>query len=122
LEAARPISSLSTRRPLHLSEILCISGGSHCCTGVSHIQPLHAVLRLRSVPAFQESVLLDPTVLIELQAAADLFESLQAARVRIATRDLKIAAITLTSNDILLTANCRDFEKVPGLRFENWLE
>src|SRR5271163_2509062 len=30
------------------------------------------------------------------QAAADLFESLQAARVRIATRDLRIAAITLT--------------------------
>ncbi len=56
------------------------------------------------------------------QAAADLFESLQAARVRIATRDLKIAAITLTSNDLLLTANRRDFEKVPGLRFENWLE
>ena len=56
------------------------------------------------------------------QAAADLFESLQAARVRIATRDLKIAAITLTSNDLLLTANRRDVEKVPGLRFENWLE
>ena len=56
------------------------------------------------------------------QAAADLFDSLQAARVRIATRDLKIAAISLASNALLLTANRRDFEKVPGLRFENWLE
>ena len=56
------------------------------------------------------------------QAAADLFESLQRPGFEIATRDLKIAAITLTSNDLLLTANRRDFEKVPGLRFENWLE
>ena len=44
------------------------------------------------------------------------------ARVRIATRDLKIAAIALTSKALLLTANRLDFEKVPGLRFENWLE
>jgi tRNA(fMet)-specific endonuclease VapC len=56
------------------------------------------------------------------QATADLFDSLQAARVRIATRDLKIAAISLASNALLLTANRRDFEEVPGLRFENWLE
>ncbi len=56
------------------------------------------------------------------QAAADRFDSLQSARVRIATRDLKIAAISLASNALLLTANRIDFEKVPGLRFENWLE
>ena len=56
------------------------------------------------------------------QTAADLFDSLQSARVRIATRDLKIAAISLASNALLLTANRLDFEKVPGLRFENWLE
>ena len=49
------------------------------------------------------------------QAAADRFDSLQAAKVRIATRDLKIAAISLTNNALLLTANRRDFEKVPGL-------
>ncbi len=56
------------------------------------------------------------------QATADLFDSLQAAMVRIATRDLKIAAISLAGNALLLTANRRNFEKVPGLRFENWLE
>ena len=56
------------------------------------------------------------------RAAADLFDSLQAAKVRIATRDLKIAAISLAQDALLLTANRRDFEKVPALRFENWLE
>jgi tRNA(fMet)-specific endonuclease VapC len=56
------------------------------------------------------------------QAAADRFDSLQAAKVRIATRDLKIAAISEACNGLLLTANRRDFEKVPGLRFEDWLK
>ena len=56
------------------------------------------------------------------RSAADRFDSLNAAKIRIATRDLKIAAISLVNNALLLTANRRDFEKVPGLRFENWLE
>ena len=32
------------------------------------------------------------------------------------------SAISLVSSALLLTANRRDFEKVPGLRFENWPE
>jgi tRNA(fMet)-specific endonuclease VapC len=51
------------------------------------------------------------------EAAATQFDSLKAAKIRIATRDLKIAAMTLANNALLLTANRRDFEKVPGLRF-----
>ncbi|MFO0810276.1 MAG: type II toxin-antitoxin system VapC family toxin [Gemmataceae bacterium] len=54
--------------------------------------------------------------------AADKFDRLRAAKMRIGTRDLKIAAICLVTGGVLLTANRRDFEKVPGLRFENWLD
>jgi tRNA(fMet)-specific endonuclease VapC len=54
--------------------------------------------------------------------AAEKFDELKAARVRIGTRDLKIAAITLVNDALLLTANTRDFEQVPGLRFENWMD
>ena len=54
--------------------------------------------------------------------AADRFDALKAAKVRIATRDLKIAAISLANKALLLTANRQDFEKVPGPKFENWLE
>jgi|SRR5580765_4411355 len=54
--------------------------------------------------------------------AADQFDALKAAKVRIATRDLKIAAIAIAAKGTLLTANRRDFEKVPGLKFENWLD
>ena len=56
------------------------------------------------------------------EAAADEFARLRAAKVRIATSDLKIAAVALTRGALLLTANRRDFEQVPGLRFANWLD
>ncbi len=55
------------------------------------------------------------------QAAADEFVRLRALRVRIATMDLKIAATALASDATLLSANTRDFERVPNLRLENWL-
>ena len=42
--------------------------------------------------------------------------------VSIGTLDLKIAAITLAHDAVLLSRNRKDFEQVPGLKFENWLE
>jgi tRNA(fMet)-specific endonuclease VapC len=42
--------------------------------------------------------------------------------IRIGTLDLKIAAITIAHDATLLTRNTVDFAKVPGLRFENWLD
>jgi tRNA(fMet)-specific endonuclease VapC len=55
-------------------------------------------------------------------SAIGTFTLLKAARIRISTMDLKIAAIAIAHNALLLTANRRDFELIPGLRFENWLE
>lgn len=54
--------------------------------------------------------------------AATEFDSLRKQRVRIGTMDLKIAAIALSNEGLLLSANLRDFGKVPGLRVENWLD
>jgi tRNA(fMet)-specific endonuclease VapC len=56
----------------------------------------------------------------DLQAADEL-EGLRKQRIRIGSQDLKIAAIALTNDALLLSANLRDFQKVPGLRVENWL-
>jgi tRNA(fMet)-specific endonuclease VapC len=55
------------------------------------------------------------------EPAADHFKRLRAARVRIGSQDLKIACITLANDALLLSANLRDFEQVPGLRVEDWL-
>jgi len=52
--------------------------------------------------------------------AADQFD--QFNRIRISTSDRKIAAIAIVNNALLLTANRRDFELVPGLRFDNWMD
>jgi tRNA(fMet)-specific endonuclease VapC len=55
------------------------------------------------------------------QEAADEFSGLRKARVHIGSQDLKIAAMALVHGSLLLSANLRDFAKVPGLRVEDWL-
>ncbi|HEY3966002.1 MAG TPA: type II toxin-antitoxin system VapC family toxin [Planctomycetaceae bacterium] len=49
------------------------------------------------------------------------FLKLRDQRIRIGTQDLKIASIALARDALLLSANLRDFTKVPGLRVEDWL-
>ena len=56
------------------------------------------------------------------ESAALQFDDLRARRVRLGTRDLKIAATALINHALLLSANRGDFERVPGLRVENWLD
>ena len=54
--------------------------------------------------------------------AAEIVEALKASRVRIGSMDLKIAAICLAHDALLLTRNLRDFAQVPELKVENWLD
>jgi tRNA(fMet)-specific endonuclease VapC len=53
-------------------------------------------------------------------AAAVVFEGLIAQRIRVGTMDLRIAAIALSREMVLVTRNASDFRKVPGLRVEDW--
>jgi tRNA(fMet)-specific endonuclease VapC len=54
--------------------------------------------------------------------AADRFEVLRKQKVRVGTQDLKIASIVLVRDAMLLSANLKDFRRVPDLRVENWLQ
>ncbi len=53
--------------------------------------------------------------------AAELFKRFRQHKIRIGSQDLKIAAIALTQDALLLSANLRDFRQIPGLRVENWM-
>jgi tRNA(fMet)-specific endonuclease VapC len=55
------------------------------------------------------------------EPAAQEFSRLRKQRIRIGTQDLKIASIALVNDALLLSANLRDFEQVPGLKVESWL-
>lgn len=50
------------------------------------------------------------------------FHRLKAERVRVGTMDLKIAAVCMAHDVLLLSRNLADFQQVPGLRVENWLD
>jgi tRNA(fMet)-specific endonuclease VapC len=52
--------------------------------------------------------------------AISLYQELLNQKIRIGTQDLRIAAIALSVNGILITRNQRDFAKVPNLVFEDW--
>lgn len=54
------------------------------------------------------------------EVAAIEYRKLQARRIRIGTMDLRIAAIALAHDALLITRNVADFEKIPGLRFADW--
>lgn len=55
-----------------------------------------------------------------LENAATEYEKLRHSRIRIGTMDLKIAAIALAHDAILLTRNLSDFSKIPDLSIEDW--
>ena len=52
--------------------------------------------------------------------AENYYKEFLQQKIRVGTQDLRIAAIAISTNSILLTRNRRDFEKIPGLRFEEW--
>ena len=84
-------------------------------------------LALRQVAGYRELALLfefyeEFEIVPFDEAAARQFDDLRRQKLRLGSRDLKIAATALVNHALLLSANRTDFERVPSLRVENWLD
>jgi tRNA(fMet)-specific endonuclease VapC len=79
------------------------------------IQEIRAYRELnRSLDDFRTIHVFD----FEERVAAE-FRRLRRMKIRIGAMDLKIAAIALVQDATVLSANLRDFKKVPGLKVED---
>lgn len=88
-----------------------------------------AVNRKQSNPQLQNSLRLlqatqryycTATILAFDDNAVLAYQRLLEHKLRIGAQDLQIAAITLSRHAMLVTANRRHFEQVPGLTTEDW--
>jgi tRNA(fMet)-specific endonuclease VapC len=55
-------------------------------------------------------------------AASGVFDGLRRQKVRVGTMALRLAAIALVQDALLVTADLDDFRRVPRLKVENWLQ
>lgn len=77
---------------------------------------VHAYTKLLETVQFLSSV---PVVPFDMACEQQL-QALRAMRLRVGSRDLRIAATALVHSVVVITRNRRDFEQVPGLRLDDW--
>jgi tRNA(fMet)-specific endonuclease VapC len=66
-------------------------------------------------------MLLSEFNILQYEAKAQrIYQILKNERIRVGTQDLRIGAIAIANNGILLTRNRRDFEKIPSLMIQDW--
>jgi len=85
-------------------------------------RPLSGIAHTRAYEQLLNTVALLSTmswVPFDLACEA-ILQQLIAMRLRVGTRDLKIAAVALANNLVVLTRNKRDFGRVPGLAIDAW--
>jgi tRNA(fMet)-specific endonuclease VapC len=54
------------------------------------------------------------------EEAGEIFPNLKAEMIRVGTQDLRISAIVLANEGVLLSRNLQDFQKIPDLKIEDW--
>lgn len=54
------------------------------------------------------------------EGAGAVFDRLRSLKLRVGISDLKIAAIAISQDAVLISRNLKDFQRVPGLHVEDW--
>ena len=86
----------------------------------SHVDQIDAYFKLwRHLETYRKPAV---TVLQYEAVAAAEYQRFRKSKISVGPMDLKIAAIVLAHDATLLSRNLKDFEQVPGLKVENWLD
>ncbi len=81
-------------------------------------QQIYAYERLHfALEAYRNTAVLDFD-----ENAAKVFQDLKNQKIRIGTMDLKIAAIAISRQAILVSRNLKDFEEIPNLVVKDWTQ
>jgi tRNA(fMet)-specific endonuclease VapC len=117
------------RRPIEMLEVFNAHAGQMCISSITFAELLHGVEKssmvtqnLRKVEDFVSRL---EVLAYENTAAShygDIRADLEKKGTVIGVNDLHIAAHARSEGHILVSNNVREFERVEGLRLENWIE
>jgi len=123
-------AALLREPPMQLVRRLArVPGDEQCTTAVSVAEIVYAAARNgdpKMGNRVRDLVAAANTVLAFDHEAAEVYGSLRArledVGVRLDETSLRIAAIAVSQDLTLVTGSARFYDRVPGLRIENWLE
>lgn len=112
-----------------IAECVANAGESNVCTSIVVAAELMYAARrrnsrrlTRNVEAILAAIQVFPLEEPADRAYATLRTALEKRGIVIGPNDMLIAAHALTIDHTVVTANHREFSRVPGLRVENWLQ
>jgi tRNA(fMet)-specific endonuclease VapC len=117
------------RRPVEILEVFNAHAGQMCISTITLAELLHGVEKssmipknLRKVEDFVSRLEVLPYENTAASHYGDILTNLEKKGTVIGVNDLHIAAHARSEGLILVSNNVREFERVEGLRLENWIE
>ena len=117
------------RRPVEILEVFNAHAGQMCISSITLAELLHGVEKssmitknLRKVEDFVSRLEVLPYENTAASHYGDIRTNLEKKGTVIGINDLHIAAHARSEGFILVSNNVREFERVEGLRLENWIE
>jgi tRNA(fMet)-specific endonuclease VapC len=117
------------RRPVEILEVFNAHAGQMCISSITLAELLHGVEKnsmitknLRKVEDFVSRLEVLPYENTAASHYGDIRADLEKKGTVIGVNELHIAAHARSEGLILVSNNVREFERIEGLRLENWIE